>query len=110
MARRVRIGAHFKAIVSWPGVSGPSRAKDTRKRFQCLVRGASLVGDSPHEAGYDSGEAGYDSGEARYDSGEARYDGGIAMSAPMRTSRVMTGGAGQPQGSMRWNSRSLSMN
>ena len=71
-------------IASWPGSSGPSRANGTRKRFQCLARGASPAGDSPDEPGYDSDEPGYDRGEAGYDSG-------IAMLAPERTRRAMTG-------------------
>ena len=71
--------------LSWPGVSGPSRASDTRKRFQCLARGASLAGDSPHEAGYDRDEAGHDRDEAGYDSDrdEAGHDSDIAMLAPL---------------------------
>ena len=69
MARFVRMGTNFKAIVSWPGSSGPSRGNDTRERFLCLARGASPAGDSPHEAGYDS------------------CNSCTAMLAPLRTSR-----------------------
>ena len=83
MTRQVRIGVKVRTITSWPGSSGPSRGNDTRERFQCLARGVSPKGDSPHEAGYDSGEAAYDCGEAAYDSGEAGCDSGIAMLAPM---------------------------
>ena len=77
------ITSWLRTITSWPGVSGPSRAKDTGKRFQGLARGAFRVGDSPHEAGYDSGEAGYDSGEAG-------YDRDLAMLAPMGIRLVIT--------------------
>ena len=79
VARTSPVGAKLRTITSWPGVSGPSRANETRERFQYLARGASLARDSPHEAGYDSGEAGFDRGEAGFDRGEAGFDRGEAV-------------------------------
>ena len=51
------MGANFNGIVSWPGSFGPSRGNDTPERFPCLALGTLLAGDSPREAGYDSGIA-----------------------------------------------------
>ena len=50
-------GARLRTITSWPGASGPSRANDTRTRFQRLAGDVSPAGDSPLDAAHDSGIA-----------------------------------------------------